>query len=152
MKKLLMSAAAIAAMSTGAFAADQSITLGATVAPFVTLAAPGGGSNATVGLGLNGTLTNADIVKTLAVVCNSACNATVAGKYGADNTVGMKLVGPAAAGGFANEIAYTATATGVSDSGPTSGDLTVTIKPSTISSPLVAGGYSGTLVVTVSSN
>jgi hypothetical protein len=170
MKKLLLSAAAIAAMSTGAFATDQNINLSASVAKFCTIGGsltPSAISQAIGTTTTGGVTTTALTVPIGAVVCNSASSVQLKSTNGA-------LIGGPTATGFENYINYTAsvslptaasvtansvtggsvaiTGTAANTTGATSdAAVSVTITPTANTLPLTAfNAYADILTVTIS--
>jgi hypothetical protein len=115
MKKLLIAAAAVAAMSSGAMAqtgASQDINLSASVASYCTIGGATGASITNLGasfgtnIGPAGVLANQQTVAIGTVVCNAPSNATLSSAKGA-------LLGPQSSGGLQNYINYNATTVGL---------------------------------------
>ncbi len=173
MKKLMMTAAALALMAAGAgkaMAADQAINIGATVTSFCTI----GGSTGSYAAALatiptsNGNVTPGVISVAMGdIVCNNGADVKLSSSNGAVYT-------SATAAGFQNFINYTATTTGITNpASVTAGDIDgsagpaingapatnsgaftaspvgVNITPTANSLPLIAGAYSDVLTLTV---
>ncbi len=175
MKKLMMTAAALALMAAGAgkaMAADQAININATVTSFCSI---GGNTGSLTAVNANLSTSNGNVstapvsVPIGAVVCNGAANVTLSSANGA-------AYGPAGPvpSGFQNRINYGASTTGVpvtvtvnaSDAdgvagpaitaGPTAqgpaftaSTVTVDITPVANPLPLLAGSYSDVLTLTI---
>jgi hypothetical protein len=169
MKKLLISAAALAAMATGAMATDQTITLNATVAPFCSIdgntSSPQANANLVPITVVNGIPTAvAAQPASMAIVCNKASNVSMT-----STNQGVKSsTAPATAAPFSNKINYVATASGfasgtlTTSSAATTGNIPVSGASAAtlnvaISAPTVAGGtylyaasdYTDTLTVSI---
>lgn len=161
--RLAMIAGAFLALTLSASAqsATQNINLDATVLDYCSI------SGAATAVDQNRTITvTSGTVDTAALaqvsVANVACSKISDLTLTSTNT---GLTGPAAAGGFQNVIHYTAaasfdgaaptlnTSSGSTVTAPTTGaatgTLTVDITPIANAAPMVAGGYSDVLVVTL---
>jgi hypothetical protein len=150
MKKLLLTAAAIAAMSTGAFAQQQTINLTAEVPKFCTL---GTASVATLTLTSsgNGTVSNPVAPSTLAMTCNAASNITLASSKGTMTYLATEAAADAvtAISGFRNKMEYTAAATGT---GLTPASLDTSSATTTGAVSLAAGAINSIVSVAVTAN
>jgi hypothetical protein len=151
--------------STSANAVDQNIVLTATVAKFCTIAnsATPADDNVTVPV-VSGVVTTTPIVRSYAVVCNSAASVALNSINGAMTTSTTSSGGfdtfinySARASGFASTTAGTTTNSGgpqllgsANTSGASSATLTVTITPVAGSNPLAGGTYGDTLKVSIS--
>jgi hypothetical protein len=161
MKKFLIAAAAILGFGAGGAQAQQSITIGATVLGFCTV---GTVTNATPSFSAPGGVVSLTPTNhTIPVTCNGASTVTVTSQNGG-------LTGPAFVSGFDNIINYTVSTTGyVSTSGSTLTlptavgletlasvgggasvtPLAVTLTPLPNVGPVLAGGYSDVVTVTI---
>lgn len=172
---LLAAVAACALLgTTSAFAqsATQDINISATVTKACTIgnAVSGTPGSATIPILASGAVDTSPITPTGSPFANVACNAP--SNLQLSSTGGGVVNATPAAGGFTNVIDYTASATwnGTTanidtrtvataiglETGPlsalasaSSGDLTVTINPVANALPLMMGGYSDTLRVTL---
>jgi hypothetical protein len=175
MKKFLIAAAAVAAMSSSAMAqtASQDITITASVDGFCAIS---GAANTTALIPTStttGLTTGSPPSPTFNVTCNKGSTVKLTSLNGA-STLGNALENAilTSALGFRNKIEYSASVTGpgstavVLDTNVVSGPganvtgafavgaasasaTTVTITPETSTSPLLAGSYSDTLTVTI---
>lgn len=144
MKKLLLSAAVIAAMSTGAFATDQNINLSASVAAFCSIdgsttnSTSADASAITVVEGVP-TATPTNPLRSMAVVCNS--NSTVALQSQNGGLTGSNLTSTAP---FAHVIHYTATAGGFATA-----TLSTASNATTAVTANITGAKSDNLTITI---
>ena len=168
---VMTAAASLVTSAANAQTATQDITISATVPKACTINNVGSGTldTATIAITAAGAVNIAPVTPTAAPYANVACNAPSNLQL---TSQGGGLTGPGAVGGFDNIINYTGSATwnsvtatvntatvataagaeaGTAQAVATanSGNLTVTITPTANAQPLVMGGYTDTLRVTL---
>jgi len=148
-------------LSAAAQSATQNINLNATVVDYCSIAGTGtGGAQSRTISVTNGTVSTAGLtqVSVADVACSKISNLTL-------TTTNTGLTGPGAVTNFQNVIHYTAAASfdgaaptldtsagttaTAATAGAATGTLTVDITPQANAQPMVAGGYSDVLVVTL---
>lgn len=168
MKKIIMTAAILGLTATGALAADQDITLTATVEPFCSIANATGTTASISTVATTGLTSGSPASPTMDVICNKASTVTLASENGAVTLGNVQEGNLSAVANFRNKIEYTASINGGAGavslatgggSATANGNFAtaavsttataVTITPETSAVPLLAGSYQDKLTVTI---